>query len=148
MFFELGQAQDYSKRFPLLGTTNGFISSIQIVDDTIYAMAYIGDSLQPLNGIGLFAKYDKSGNLAKRSTFAISGRTNIGVNQNTLIRSKDGGFAYSGWTSGTSPSQNALIIIKYNKSGDFEWYKEFPDTNTTAIFPEEIISCRHATARL
>jgi hypothetical protein len=130
----LAKAQYYSKRFPLLSKVNGYISSIQIVEDTIYAMGYIGDSLQPANSIAIFSKYDKNANVISRSTFSIPNRYNIGVNQNTLIRTNDGGFAFGGYTNGTTQNENALLIVKYDRNGDFQWDKEIPDTNSIELY--------------
>ena len=131
---EMADAQYFSKHYPLYAQSNGYISSIQIVDDTIYAMCYVGDSAIPVYSIASFDKFDKYGNCLSKTPFSIPNRTNIDVSFNTLIRTNDGGFAYGGNTQDTSQTQNAIIIIKYDRHGNFQWYKEIPDPNYSNFY--------------
>jgi len=135
----VADAQYFSKRYPLYAQSNGYISSIQIADDTIYAMCYVGDSAIPSYLIASFDRFDKYGNCLSKTPFSIPNRTNIDVSFNTLIRTNDGGFAYGGNTQGSSQTQNAIIIIKYDRHGNFQWYKEIPDSNYSSFYCTGII---------
>jgi hypothetical protein len=125
------QGQYFSKIYPLLGQTDGFISSIQIVNDTIYAMSSVVDTAAPYNVIAVFNKFDKSGNLLSSNPFRIPGRSNIGVDYNSLIKTKDGGFAYGELSGNFNPIANFLLILKYDRYGNFQWYKEIPMPDST-----------------
>jgi hypothetical protein len=127
-------AQFYSNRYSLYASTNGYISSIQVAKDTVYAMCYVGDSLQPSISIAALGKFDKNGVLISMTPFSIPGKTNVGVNMNTLIKTNDGGFAYGGWLSGNSQTQNSIFILKYDRYGDFEWYREIADSTYYSFY--------------
>gem|GEM_PF-3492752 len=128
--------QYFSNRYTQ-NTRDGFLSSLQIVDDTIYAMFNVGDSVN--KPIGAFAKFDRTGSLLSTQYFDIPARLGgIGTNVNTLIRSNDGGFAYGGWTQGAMQTQNALLLLKYDRSGNFQWYNEVIDTNYLSFYPSAL----------
>jgi hypothetical protein len=126
-------AQYFSNRYTL-NRLYGFLSSLVVVDDTVYAMFTSRDSVinKP---IGAFAKFDKTGGLLSIQYFDIPSKV-IGTNINTLIRTRDGGFAYGGFTQDTLGTENTLLIIKYDRFGDFQWYNEIIDTNYLYILPQ------------
>lgn len=117
------EGQYFSKHYSLYAGTNGYISSIQVVDDTIYAMCYVGDSLNPAISIAAFEKFDRYGNLIMWNPLNIPVLNNIFASSNTLIRTNDGGYAYGAFI-GIDSVQNAIIILKYDGYGNFQWYKE------------------------
>jgi hypothetical protein len=126
------EGQYFSKRYRL-NRPDGFLSSLQVVNDTIYAMFNIGDSTGN-KPTAAFAKFDKEGNVLSTSYFDLASRTDIGTNINTLIRTKDGGFAYGGWTQSASQTLNSLLLLKYNSNGVFQWYREITDTNYLYLY--------------
>lgn len=122
-FIHSADGQYFSKHYSLYAGTNGYISSIQVVDDTIYAMCYVGDSLNPAISIAAFERFDKYGNLISCNPLTIPALNNILANQNTLIHTLDGGFAY-GASIGVGSNQVGIVILKYDRIGNFQWYKE------------------------
>ncbi|MBS1686487.1 MAG: T9SS type A sorting domain-containing protein [Bacteroidetes bacterium] len=120
-------AQFYSKRSVLFGgTSNGFISSMQVVNDTIYAMCAITDTLFPYRGIGTFNIYDKDGYNISKHNINVPGQTHIGNEHNGLIRTSDGGFIYGGYCY--SDSDNSLMLLKFDHLGNQQWYKTYSDS--------------------
>ena len=135
----IGHAQYFSKTYPMYEQSNGYISSIQVVDDTIYTICSFLDTVYPYFPIGAFEKFDKTGNLLSKSVINIPYTTSIGANFNNLIRTNDGGFAYGGNTQDTSQTQNALVIIKYDRYGTFQWYNEIPGNNYPYFYCDAIM---------
>jgi len=127
----VGYAQYFSKHYSLYAGTNGYISSIQVVNDTIYAMCYVGDSLNPAYGIAAFERFDKYGNRISYNPLTLPPLINILANNNTLIQTNDGGFAY-GASTGIDSITYAIAILKYDHYGNFQWYKEIIDSNSLA----------------
>jgi hypothetical protein len=131
LILEQTQAQYFSRHYSLYAGTNGYISSIQIVDDTIYAMCYVGDSIHPAYGIGAFERFDKFGNRISYNPVTLPPLINILANNNTLVHTNDGGFAYAS-SAGIDSDTYAIIIMKYDHYGNFQWYKEIIDSNSLA----------------
>jgi hypothetical protein len=126
-------AQFFSNRYTL-DRPNGFLSSIQVVNDTVYATFQSADT-SGYKPIGAFAKFDKNGNLLSTQYFDIPSKIGIGTNINTLIRTLDGGFAYGGLAQDTAETENSLLILKYDRFGNFQWYNEIMDTNYLSLVP-------------
>ena len=124
LYSSFSYGQYFSKTYPLLsGQSNGYISSIQVVNDTIYSICYVGDSVNPAISIVAFEKFDKNGNLISSNPLDTPPLLNILANNNTLIHTNDGGFAY-GASIGIDSIQNAIVILKYDRYGNFQWYKK------------------------
>jgi len=127
----VGHAQYFSKHYSLYAGTNGYISSIQVVDDTIYAMCYVGDSLNPAISIAALERFDKYGNRISYNPLTLPPLINILANNNTLIHTNDDGFAF-GASAFIDSITNAVVILKYDHYGNFQWYKEIIDSNCLA----------------
>ena len=140
-FIESANAQYFSKRYSILGFSNGYISSTQIINDTVYAMCYVNDTLPPYYPIASFEKFDKHGNLLNRNPLNIPDLINIWANNNTLIHTNDGGFAYGAYI-GIDSITNALVILKYDHHGNFQWFKKIIDSNSLAFECAAIIQDR------
>lgn len=134
----VGYGQYFSRHYSLYAGTNGYVSSIQVVDDTIYAMCYVGDSVNPAIGTACFERFDKYGNVLSINPLNIAALKNIWVNNNNLIHTNDGGFAYGGYI-GIDSTQNALVILKYDRYANFQWYKEIIHSNSLAYDCDGII---------
>jgi len=133
------QAQYFSKDYSLYAGTNAYISSIQVVNDTIYAMCYVGDSLNNAIGIACFEKFDKHGNLFGWNPLSIPNCPSVTSFYNSLIKSNDGGFTYVGNTWDTILNQNAFLILKFDRYGNLQWYKELPIDNVYSLYSGALI---------
>jgi len=122
-------AQYFSKEYAMYGPSNGYISSIQVVNDTIYAMEGFLDTIYPFSPIAAFGRFDKNGNSISKSLINIPNTRSIGGSWNNLIRTNDGGFAYGGNTTDTSQAENSILILKYDANGNFQWYKQIRGSN-------------------
>lgn len=121
------QAQFYSKRSVLFGgTSNGFISSIQVVNDTIYTMCAVTDTTPPYRAIGTFNIYGNDGNLVSRQKVDIPNERYIGTIRNCLIHTGDNALLYGG--DCYSDTDNSIMLIKFDKSGNRLWYKTYSDS--------------------
>lgn len=120
-------AQFYSKRSVLFGgTSNGFISSLLVVNDTIYAMCAITDTIPPYKAIGTFNVYDKHSVIISKHKVDIPSQRYIGNEHNGLLRARDGGFIYGGYCY--SDSDNSLMLLKFDKEGNQQWSKIYSDS--------------------
>ena len=132
LYSSFSYGQYFSNRYSMMETSNGLISSIQVVNDTIYAMCENVDTLPPYNLIPLFAIFDRHGNILFRNPLNLPAFDNLLPNNNTLIHTNDGGFAY-GASIFLDSNQNGLVILKYDRYGNFQWYKEIIDSNCSAF---------------
>lgn len=120
-------AQFYSKNSLLFGgTSNGIISSIQVVNDTIYAMCTVVDTVPPYKIIGLFNIYDKNGSIISKHEADIPNQRYIGSEHNGLLRTRDGGFIHGGYCY--SDSDYSLMLLKFDRDGNMQWYKTYSDS--------------------
>ncbi|MBS1684948.1 MAG: T9SS type A sorting domain-containing protein [Bacteroidetes bacterium] len=121
------QAQFYSKRSVLFGgTSNGIISSIQVVNDTIYAMCALFDTVPPYKSIGTFNIYDKNGDLISKHRVDIPDQGYIGNEHNNLIQTRDNGFLYGGYSY--TDSDNSIMLLKFDHLGNQQWYRTYSDS--------------------
>ncbi|MBS1625344.1 MAG: T9SS type A sorting domain-containing protein [Bacteroidetes bacterium] len=120
-------AQFYSKRSVLFGgTSNGIISSIQVVNDTIYAMCALFDTVPPYKSIGTFNIYDKNGDLISKHRVDIPDQGYIGNEHNNLIQTRDNGFLYGGYSY--TDSDNSVMLLKFDHLGNQQWYRTYSDS--------------------
>lgn len=121
------QAQYYSKRSVLFGgNSNGFISSIQVMNDTVYAMCAITDTISPYKAIGTLNVYSEDGDIISKHKVDIPDQRFIGNERNCLIQCQDQNLVYGGYSY--SDTDHSVIIFKFDKTGSLLWAKTISDS--------------------
>jgi len=125
-------AQGFSKRFSL-GLPSALGYSIVEKGGLFYANTFGGDSMagNANKNVAVFSCFNDTGGLVYSKIFRETGAY-LEIDKH-MIKTKDGGFANSGIYTRIGDSLQKALIIKYDSTGEVEWYKT-PTSNNISDF--------------
>lgn len=110
-----------------------------VKDSFIYCTGIVADTAPPYLAKNVFSKYTISGNLVYYKIFrGDSSEKEIGTFDNALISTLDGGFALTGYVRTSSYAIKGLLI-KYDSTGNVEFYKTYTHPTSQTFFGYRII---------
>lgn len=103
---------------------NAQYNSMVLDSGKIFCIGMIQDTVSPYLAFNVFACYDTSGHLNYYKVFKGDSSTQeVGTFENSLIRTRDGGFAVCGYT--LSNGRINCLFIKYDYQGNVVAWKQY-----------------------